>query len=483
MSRKRICKLAGVWDLDWGAIKKTPAGKCSPERMLLRQIYVLQLARAVTAGDAILFTDESFDNVNAHNDMSYHPSGAPHAQHAPTGKGERICWLHAFSDEGMLCEYYDVPEGAEAADPDYRFSGVKVPPLGDVTSEYATAEMMFAAKAGGDTGDYHGNFNHDLVMGWIRLRLVPAMKVRYPEWFEWLRLSEKDKSIAERPRGISVVFDCAPYHIGFHPDPDNDDDDRLDPLKTSRADLVAHLMRLKCKELKVEHTLKSATADDELIELRVAINAAEKVRRGTNGKAARLPELQAAAHAWLAKNAPKTLMNDVEYALSQYDITVIWNAPNYPYGDLVEYCWGQGKAYADAKHFKGRKMVELAEHIHEGLYTAKEARPGASNVKGGNFVLDLHTGVCESAKKIFEHGFRSLDKHNPGMQAIINADPELGGTFPCVTCSAAVRERALQSHLRGCVRWMVRDVLKLDEPPESDGDESEDDASGSDLEA
>jgi hypothetical protein len=30
---------------------------------------------------------------------------------------------------------------------------------------------------------------------------------------------------------------------------------------------------------------------------------------------------------------------------------------------------------------------------------------------------------------------------------------------------------------------MVRDVLKLDDPPESDGDESDDDASGADLEA
>ena len=69
------------------------------------------------------------------------------------------------------------------------------------------------------------------------------------------------------------------------------------------------------------------------------------------------------------------------------------------------------------------------------------------------------------------------------MQAIINADPELGGTFPSVTCSVAVRERALKSHLRGCVRLMVRDVLKLNEPPESDGDESIDDAFGADLEA
>jgi len=52
-----------------------------------------------------------------------------------------------------------------------------------------------------------------------------------------------------------------------------------------------------------------------------------------------------------------------------------------------------------------------------------------------------------SAKQIFEHGFRSQDKHNPGMQAIIDTDSDLGGTFPSVTCSAAVQERAMQSLL------------------------------------
>jgi len=70
-----------------------------------------------------------------------------------------------------------------------------------------------------------------------------------------------------------------------------------------------------------------------------------------------------------------------------------------------------------------------------------------------------------SAKQIFEHGFRSQDKHNPGMQAIIDTDSDLGGTFLSVTCSAAVQERALQSLLRDSMRWMVRDVPKLDEPP------------------
>ena len=475
MSRQRICKLASSWGLDWGVVKKTPAGKCSPERMLLRQVYVLQLAAAVLRDDVIAFTDESFSNVNAHYNHTFFPSGEPHAQHAPTGVGERLCWVHALTVDGMLGQYYDIPSGDED-DPDYRFGGMVIPPLGDVTNEYATAEMMFAAKEGGNTGDYHGNFNHDIVMDWIRLRFIPALKVHNPEWFQWHAMPAKKKTRAAKPRGISAIFDCAPYHVGFHPDPACADDNRFDPLKTSRSELVTHLMRLGCVRLIVDHTLVTKGAEDEIIDLEVFINEEEKDRRGTNGKVARLPELQAAAHAWLVENSPETLMNDIEYELNNYGICVIWNASNYPQGDFVEYAWGQGKAYADAKHSKGRKMVELADHVHEGLYAAQEARPGMSNVKGGCFVLDPVTGVCESAKKIFEHGFHSLDKKNPGMQAIINADAALGGTFPNIICSSEVKERALKSHYRSCIRWMVRDTLELEMPLESDDEGSDDDS-------
>ena len=173
-------------------------------------------------------------------------------------------------------------------------------------------------------------------------------------------------------------------------------------------------------------------------------------------------------------------MNGIEYELSAYGIRVIWNAPNYSWGDLFEYCWSQSKGYADTMYFMGRTMVELAEHIHEGLNTGKVARPGMSYIKGGNFVLDADSGECDSARKIFEHGFHSLDTHNPGLQTIIDADDELSGEFPDIKCSVEVWRRAVKPHLRGCLRWMVRDVLALDEPVESDNDGSdndEDDAS------
>ena len=161
-------------------------------------------------------------------------------------------------------------------------------------------------------------------------------------------------------------------------------------------------------------------------------------------------------------------MNDIEYELDKYGIHVIWNAPNYPWGDFVEYCWSQTKGYADARYFKGRTIEDLAEHIHEGMYTDKLARPGRSNIRGGNFVLDPETGKCASAEKIFEHGFHSQDKQNPGLQTLIDADDDLSGTSPNIDCSTEVRDRALKSTLRSCVRWMVRDVLKMEEPLESD---------------
>ena len=92
-------------------------------------------------------------------------------------------------------------------------------------------------------------------------------------------------------------------------------------------------------------------------------------------------------------------------------------------------------------------------------------------------MLDPVTGRCESALKIFEHGFHSLNKDNPGLQTIINNDDELSGTFSNIICDADVRLRALKSHVRGCVRWMVRDALQLAEPLESD-DESDSSSEG-----
>ena len=277
MSRNRICKLAKVWGLEWGNIKKTPNGECSRERKLLRQVYVLTIADRVKRGDILVFTDQSYSHLNALL-KSFHIRGEPHAQHAPTGSGYRLCWMHALDEGGLLCQYYDSDDDED--DEISRFGGAVVPALGDITSTCATAEMMFAAKEGGDTGDYHGNFNHDIVMSWIKLRLIPSLQARYPEWFKWFKKKKKPAVKPASVKEISVVFDCAPYHIGVHPDASDPDDRRFDPLNTSRPELVQQLMDLGCDELTVSHRFSQRGGRDELILLTVTIDEDEKQRRG-----------------------------------------------------------------------------------------------------------------------------------------------------------------------------------------------------------
>ena len=75
--------------------------------------------------------------------------------------------------------------------------------------------------------------------------------------------------------------------------------------------------------------------------------------------------------------------------------------------------------------------------------------------------MDAETGRCESAEKIFEHGWHSRNKENPGLQVIVDKDDELSGTFPHIKASAAVKERALKSYVRSCIRWTVRDALEM----------------------
>lgn len=115
MSRKRAGVLAAKWGLEYGTIGKSAKGACSPERLLMRQIYALQIADAVKKGWELVFTDESFANARLHVAKGYHVAGEAHAKEAPTGLGARLCWLHAFLKTGLLCQYFDIPEGDEDA--------------------------------------------------------------------------------------------------------------------------------------------------------------------------------------------------------------------------------------------------------------------------------------------------------------------------------------------------------------------------------
>jgi hypothetical protein len=67
-------------------------------------------------------------------------------------------------------------------------------------------------------------------------------------------------------------------------------------------------------------------------------------------------------------------------------------------------------------------MVELNDHINEGLYTHQLARPGILEVRGGNYAGV--GGACPATKALFDHclytddgGFASQIKQDPILRA------------------------------------------------------------------
>ena len=94
----------------------------------------------------------------------------------------------------------------------------------------------------------------------------------------------------------------------------------------------------------MRHPVTSEVAFNAAIAVVVTIDVAEKSQGGGNGEVARLPEQQASAHAWLVGHLPSTLMDDTEHDLENYAIHIIWNAPNYSWGDFIELCWSHSIA-------------------------------------------------------------------------------------------------------------------------------------------
>lgn len=95
VSRQRISRLCAQWYITYGAIKKKPAGTCFVERLLLRQVYVSQLASAVNDDKTVFFVDESFANARSTPGFSYHLAGALYAMNI------RAAWAHDCA--GFIC--------------------------------------------------------------------------------------------------------------------------------------------------------------------------------------------------------------------------------------------------------------------------------------------------------------------------------------------------------------------------------------------
>jgi hypothetical protein len=115
--------------------------------------------------------------------------------------------------------------------------------------------------------------------------------------------------------------------------------------------------------------------------------------------------------------------------------------------DFVEYCWSQCKGYADAKYFKGRFSVQLADHIREVCTRTRlrglAAWPGwqMQHQRWTFRARPRHWQSVHQQRACFAMAIRVCASATLGCKTIITADDELDVSehHGLAFCQVAVR--------------------------------------------
>ena len=354
-----------------------------------------------------------------------------------SGGGPRMCVLHILTPHGLLGAGRH-PPGA----------------VGSLKTIQLNAELLFlSAKKNNDPASYKGNFTSDVLHDFLDTHVIPALKDQYSGAF------------GPNPT-VELVFclDNAPGHLACTPAAATAATPaRFNPLNLSRDSLIDAMMTVNCASLTVTHKLKDGTSKQIVTGMAVA----EKGKRGSLGKVARLPELQEEARNWILDNSPYTLKNDMEAQLHLHGIKVLYTPPFYPAANPIEEVWSVGKTGLAIANTGHRSMSEAVEQFRKALYTDNLANPGVHNLRGGKFVPD-DAGNCVSAQKLYDHAWYSKDG---GIQYIIDNDKELRGdgtnTLKKLIISAAIRARGLKYFDRNALVCHIRRIM-LEEGVDAD---------------
>jgi len=173
--------------------RKRPMGTAGKEQMDQRmRHFITQYSDALQqqqAGVAIIVsTDESYIHTHHRNRYLWADaldSEGTHVKGSPS-KGDRLILLHAMTKDGLL---HTPRRGRSAA-----------PPTNVLSDVDYTCEVIFKGTV--DSEDYHKNMDGTVFMNWIRNRLIPSFKRRYPDKKLILVL---DNAGYHHPRGADWV--------------------------------------------------------------------------------------------------------------------------------------------------------------------------------------------------------------------------------------------------------------------------------------
>jgi hypothetical protein len=453
-SYRRITRLAAKWGLAYQKLVPQTTEGQSAVSLLQRRIYLQRLRNAYQNGWEVVYMDQSYSNMRCKAQMSFAPRDRPQSVFArKAGPGPRLCIQHVLDGRTGLLGASFVPST-----------------MGDIDSKSRNAEVLFRADGRGNTEDYHGNFDRGVFLRTVHSRILPALKAFCP--------AACNPNPTQR---VVLVVDNAKYQITSTPclDPDLEKGEflRFNPLKLNRGPLVQAMLDLGVKELdtRISWTEENDEGEDVLHEkiVRVTMNEDEQGRKGRPGDHPSLLELQLACLDYLLNNSEKTLMNDLEFELSRIgNFVVLYNAPYFSWGMLIEMVWSQAKGFWLYTSNEGGVFSEMVDAIRSGLYTADFANEDVCKVHGGLFVRDPVTSECESSKKLLKHMLYGKTK---SIQVQIECDPVLrgDGEEPCTFDNFILPPEEI-ALLTGCfTRFATDHKLKkyLEEKGEEDVEE------------
>lgn len=260
-------------------------------------------AKEEAAGHAVIvYTDESYVDVDAHRRKGWHRRGATFGTF-PKGTGKRIVLLHAFTKDGVLTTFD--AEGKPAAPAIYENEAGETL-FGD-TRYNCLGMFVLDAKA-----DYH--VTSQIFMRYLNNVLLPTARARYPG------------------KRIIIMLDNASSHQG-----------RSGPGAyipgTTKASTLAALKAAGCHTLLVP---QAHAAPPRVLDLDDPAQVAEAGRPSGRANPHRptLVQLRALAHQWIRDNRPTMLLTDQQRWALDNDVFLLFTVPYMPDTQPIELVWG-----------------------------------------------------------------------------------------------------------------------------------------------
>jgi hypothetical protein len=305
-------------ELEYGELKWSPV-EASFANARIRS-YLIALAAAMKeeeAGTAIIvYMDESYIHQGQRTKFSWYCKKTErnniYQGHGPNS-GKRIIVLHAVTKDGMLA-----------------MPGVD--PSNILTEEYLSCALVFAEVNVDDItpADYHNSINGEKFVMWMRTRLIPTFKARYPG------------------KKMYLVLDNAKYHH-------HRGEDWLTPAKMNLGQCARFLRENAVREITI--TSGKGERQHTYVVKASKFSADRKDGGPTMAGIRDAVKTYLLSHPGMNTTVPRQLMDDAKFSL-------IYTPPYESWLQPIELVWARMKHTVSTQAFLGRTHQETAAQTY-----------------------------------------------------------------------------------------------------------------------